>query len=272
MDETVRFLIRHGHTVVFAWVLFEQLGLPIPVAPLLIAAGALAGVGQLNLFMVIGGALAASLLSDQIWYQIGSRRGSRVLSLLCRISLDPESCVRQTKKIFARYGARSLLVAKFIPGVTALAPPLAGIFHMGPLRFLLFDGFGAFLWIGAYAGGGYLFSSQIESLATSAGARTGGVGPWLGLVVPGCVVAYIAWKYIQRKRFLHHLAIMRVTPEEVKQRLDEGEDLMILDMRDRFEFEVHPYTLPGAFHLPIEQLDEKSHKLPRDRDIVLYCT
>jgi membrane protein DedA with SNARE-associated domain len=268
MDETIRFLIRHGHTVVFVWILFEQLGLPIPAAPLLIAAGALAGIGQLNLAGVFVMALAASLLSDQLWYQIGSRRGNHALSLLCRISLDPDSCVRKTKAIFARYGARSLLVAKFIPGMTALAPPLAGIFHMRPLRFLLFDGLGAFFWVGGFIGVGYLFSHQIEHLAAS----PGGVGPWLGSVVPGFLAGYIVWKYIQRKRFLHHLAIARVTPEEVKQRLDEGEDLMILDMRDRLEYEAQPYTLPGAFHLSIEQLDEKSHKIPRDRDIVLYCT
>jgi membrane protein DedA with SNARE-associated domain len=268
MDETIRFLIRHGHMVVFVWILFEQLGLPIPAAPLLIAAGALAGVGQLNLAIIFVMALSASLLSDHFWYQIGSRCGSKVLSLLCRVSLDPDSCVRKTKEIFARHGARSLLVAKFIPGMTALAPPLAGIFHMRPLRFLLFDGLGAFLWVGGFIGVGYLFSHQIEHLAAS----TGGMGPWLGLVVPGCLAGYIVWKYIQRKRFLHHLAIARVTPEEVKQRLDEGEDLMILDMRDRFEYEAQPYTLPGALQLSIEQLDEKSHQIPRDRDIVLYCT
>jgi predicted sulfurtransferase len=98
------------------------------------------------------------------------------------------------------------------------------------------------------------------------------MGPWIGLVVPGCLAAYIAWKYIQRQRFLHQLAIARITPEEVKQKLDAGEALLILDMRDALEFEIEPYTLPGAFQLPIEQLDEKHHEIPRDRDIILYCT
>jgi membrane protein DedA with SNARE-associated domain len=268
MNETIQFLIRNGYTVLFLWVLFEQLGLPIPSAPLLIAAGALAGVGRLNFALVFGVAIVASLLSDHFWYQIGRRRGSKILSLLCRISLDPDSCVRKTKETFARHGARSLLVAKFIPGMTAVAPPLAGIFHMRPLRFLLFDGLGAFFWVGIFISVGYQFSHQIEHLA----ANTSGMGHWMGLVVPGCLAAYIAWKYIQRRRFLHQLAIARITPEEVKQRLDAGEDLLILDMRDTLEFEVEPYTLPGAFHLPVEQLDENHHKIPRDRDIVLYCT
>ncbi len=268
MNETIQFLIRHGYTVLFFWVFFEQLGLPIPAAPLLLAAGVLAGVGQLNFALVFGVAVVASLLSDQFWYQIGRYRGRKVLSLLCRISLDPDSCVRKTKEIFARHGARSLLVAKFIPGMTAVAPPLAGIFHMRPLRFLLFNGLGAFFWVGVFTIVGYLFSHQIEHLA----ANTGGMGPWIGLVVPGCLAAYIVWKYIQRQRFLHLLAIARITPEEVKLRLDAGEDLLILDMRDALEFEAEPYTIPGAFHLPIEQLDEKHHKIPRDRDIILYCT
>ena len=268
MNETIQFLIHHGYTVLFFWVFFEQLGLPIPAAPLLLAAGVLAGIGQLNFALLFGVAVVASLLSDQFWYLMGRYYGKKVLSLLCRISLDPDSCVRKTREIFVHHGARSLLVAKFIPGMTAVAPPLAGIFHMRPLRFLLFNGLGAFFWVGIFTGVGYLFSHQIEHLA----ANTSGMGPWMGLVVPGCLAGYIAWKYIQRKRFLHHLAIARITPEEVKQRLDAGEALLILDMRGGLEFEAEPYTIPGAFHLPIEELDEKHHQIPRDRDIVLYCT
>ena len=268
MNEMIQFLIRHGYAVLFLWVLFEQLGLPIPAAPLLLAAGALAGIGQLKFTFVFGVSIVASLLSDHFWYYMGFHRGRKVLSLLCRVSLDPDSCVRKTKGIFARYGARSLLVAKFIPGMTAVAPPLAGIFRMPRLRFLLFDGLGAFFWAGFFTGVGYLFSHEIEHLAKD----TSGMGPWIGLVVPGCLAGYIVWKYIQRQRFLHRLAIARITPEEVKQRLDAGEALLILDMRDPLEFEAEPYTLPGAFYLPIEQLDEEHHKIPRDRDIVLYCT
>ena len=167
------------------------------------------------------------------------------------------------RKIPARGGPTA-----FIPGMTAVAPPLAGIFRMPWLRFLIFDGLGAFFWVGIFISVGYLFSYEIEQVA----ADTGGMGPWIGLIVPGCLAAYIAWKYIQRQRFLHRLAIARITPEEVKQKLDAGEDLLILDMRDPLEFETEPYMLPGAFQLPIEQLDEKHHKIPLDRDIVLYCT
>jgi membrane protein DedA with SNARE-associated domain len=268
MNEVVGFLIEQGYIILFLWVLFEQLGFPVPVVPILLAAGALASFGKLNFVLVFGLAFLATLLSDQFWYQVGLRRGSKVLSFLCRISLDPDSCVRRTKRIFARYGARSLLVAKFIPGMATVAPPLAGIFHMHLLRFLFFDGLGAFIWVGVFTLLGYQFGHEIEDLAVN----NSGMGPWVGLVVPVGLAAYMVWKYIQRQRFLHQLSIARITPEEVKQRLDAGEDLLILDLRDALEFEVEPHTIPGAFQLSIEELEEQHHKIPRDREIVLFCT
>ena len=268
MKEVIGFLIQQGYIVLFLWVLFEQLGLPIPVAPMLLAAGALAGIGKLNFFLVFILAFLAAFLSDQFWYQLGLRRGGRVLSFLCRVSLDPDSCVHSTKRIFARYGARSLLAAKFIPGLNTIGPPLAGTLHMRFLRFLLFDGLGVFIWVSVFTLLGYQFGHEIEEHVTS----TRGLGAWVGLVVPVGLAAYILLKYIQRKRFLHRLAIARVTPEEVKQRLDAGEDLLILDLRDALEFEIEPHTIPGAFQLPIEKLEEHHHKIPRDREIVLFCT
>jgi len=268
MNEVVQFLIEQGYIVLFLWVLFEQLGVPIPIVPILLAAGALAGIGKLNFALVFGFSFLAALLSDQFWYQVGLRRGGKVLSFLCRISLDPDSCVRRTKGIFARYGARSLLVAKFVPGMATMAPPLAGIFHMRLLRFLFFDGLGAFIWVGLFTLLGYQFGQEFEDLVVN----TGGIGPWIGLIVPGGLAAYISWKYIQRKRFLHRLVIARITPEEVKQRLDAGEDLLILDLRSSFEFDAEPHTIPGAFHISFEELEVNHHKIPRDREIVLFCT
>ena len=268
MREVIQFLINQGNIVLFLWVLFERLGFPIPIVPILLAAGALAGIGNLDLGLVFGLAFLAALLSDQFWYQVGLRCGSKVLSMLCRISLDPDSCVRRTKNIFTRYGARSLLFSKFVPGMATLASPLAGILHMRLLRFLLFDGLGAFIWAGIFVLLGYQFGKELEDFVTT----SGGLGPWIGLVVPVVLAAYILWKYIQRKRFLHRLAIARISPEEVKQRLDTGEGLLILDLRDALEFEIEPRTIPGAFHLPIEELEEQHHKIPRDREIVLFCT
>jgi membrane protein DedA with SNARE-associated domain len=235
---------------------------------MLLAAGALAGIGKLNFALVFGSAFIAALLSDQFWYQVGLRRGGKVLSFVCRISLDPESCVHRTKRIFARYGARSLLVAKFIPGLNTIGPPLAGILRMRFLRFLFFDGLGIFIWVSVFTLLGYEFGHEIEGHVTN----THGMGAWIGLVVPVLFAAYIFWKYIQRKRFLHQLNIARITPEEVKQKLDEGEDVLILDLRDGLEFEIEPRTIPGALHLSVEELEKQHHKIPRDREIVLFCT
>ena len=268
MGETIQFLIRQGYVVLFFWVLFEQLGLPIPVVPILLAGGALAGMGKLDIFLVLILAFFAALISDQFWYQMGLHRGGKVLSLLCRISLDPDSCVRRTKTFFSRYGARSLLIAKFIPGMNTVAPPLAGITRMHLPRFLLFDCLGTLIWVGLFVLMGYQFGKELGDLITT----RGGAGSLLGLVVPVGLATYITWKYIRRRRFFHQLAMARITPEEVKERLDAGDPFLILDMRDSFELEAEPYTIPGAFLMPMEQLDEDHDKIPRDREIVLYCT
>jgi membrane protein DedA with SNARE-associated domain len=268
MNEVTQFLIEQGYIVLFLWVFFEQLGLPIPVAPMLLAAGALTGIGKLNFALVFVLAFIAAFVCDQFWYQVGLRRGSKVLSFVCRISLDPDSCVHSTKRIFARYGARSLLIAKFIPGLNTIGPPLAGILHMRLLRFLFFDSLGVLIWVSFFTLPGYLFGHEIEEHV----ANARGMGAWIGLVVPVGLAAYILWKYLQRERFLHRLAIARITPEEVKQRLDAGEDILILDLRDAVEFEIEPHTIPGAIHLSVEELEHQHDKIPRDREIVLFCT
>jgi membrane protein DedA with SNARE-associated domain len=155
LNEAIAFLIQHGYALLFAWVLVEQIGLPVPAAPLLLAAGALAGSGRMDIALVAGLAIVAALVADMFWYYLGRYRGSRVLKLLCRISLEPGSCVRRTEDVFARHGAQSLLIAKFVPGLNTAATPLAGIFRMPVSRFMLFDGLGAFAWVATFAGLGY---------------------------------------------------------------------------------------------------------------------
>ena len=266
MAEVIQFLVRHGYAVLFLWVFAEQLGLPIPTAPLLLAAGALAGKGQLNLAFAFLVAVTASLISDTFWYQFGRRRGSPIINLLCRISLDPDSCVRHAKEVFARHGARSLLFAKFIPGLNTAAPPLAGVLRMARFRFLLFDGLGASLWVGAFVGLGYVFHNQIEDVAN----YVRHFGKSVAIAAIGGLVAYVVWKYVRRRRLLRQLLIARITPEELKEKLDAGEDPMILDVRHSLEFEADPLKIPGAFRLSIEDLEKDHDQIPRDRDIVLY--
>jgi len=254
--------------MLFAWVAAEQIGFPVPAIPLLLAAGALAGAGKLNLELVIGTAVLASILSDMAWYEVGRRKGMKVLNLLCRMSLEPDSCVRRTEDIFASHGVRSLLVAKFVPGLTTAAPPLAGIFRMRRSRFVFFDAVGAAIWAGAFAGLGWLFSDRLERLAVQA-AR---LGTWVLVILLTSLAAYVLWKYVHRQLFLRRLRIARITPEELKQKLDAGEDVMIVDLRHSMDFEAEPHVIPGAMRVSADDLEGRHHEIPRDRDVILYCT
>src|SRR6266481_3606646 len=148
MNETLEFLVRHGTLVLFAAVFVEQMGIPLPAAPWLLAAGALAGTGEMNWFVALSAAAFGSVLADLIWFYLGRHGGQRILNLLCRISLEPDSCVRRTQGFFTRYGMKGVVAAKFIPGLSTLAPPLAGNSGVSAPRFLVFDGLGALLYTG----------------------------------------------------------------------------------------------------------------------------
>ena len=268
MSDTLEFIVRHGYSVLFVWMAAEQLGLPIPAIPLLLAAGALAGAGRLSLALVLVVSVVASLLADAVWYEMGRRKGVRVLQFLCRVSLEPDSCVRRTELLFGRYGVRSLLVSKFVPGLGTAAPPLAGIFGMRWPRFLLFAALGALAYTGTFAGLGYLFSPQLERMAEGA-LR---LGEWLFLLLGGALAAYVLAKFWQRQRFLHVLRTSRITPEELKERLDSGEEIVIVDLRHALDVEAEPHHIPGALHLSPDDLEARHTEIPRDRDVVLYCT
>jgi membrane protein DedA with SNARE-associated domain/rhodanese-related sulfurtransferase len=267
MKEMLEFVVRHGYWLIFAWVLVEQGGLPIPSAPLLLAAGALSGTGKMNLGVVIGIAVLAALASDSMWYQLGLRKGVRVLQLLCRISLEPDSCVRRTQVSFGDNGARVLLVAKFIPGLNAMAAPLAGVIRMGWRRFVLLDAVGALLWVSAFTVTGYAFSGELERVAGQAAY----MGEWLFVIVVGGFAGYVGWKFYNRQRFLRKLRIARITPEELKEKIDAGEDVIIVDLRHALDFENQPETIPGSLHMDAAELEEASDVIPRDREIVLFC-
>lgn len=267
MNEPIQFLIEYGYILLFVWIFAEQIGLPVPSEPLLLTAGALAGKGFWNFPLTFLLAVIASSLADTFWYLIGRKKGGSVLSSLCRISLNPDSCVRHTVDIFSRYGAKSLLVAKFIPGIRTIAPPLSGILRMHFFRFLLFDALGAWIWVAVSTGLGYIFRDQIIEIIGLA-LRLGSA--IMGVVI-GALAAYIAWKYIQRRRFLNRLRIARITPEALKEKLDAGEDLLILDVRHVLEFEAEPQTIPGALYLSLERLEKDPPAIPGDREVILYC-
>ncbi len=268
MDKAFEVMIEHGYGMVFLTVLAEQVGLPFPSEPFLLAAGALVGGGHLNPLLVLALAAAASLIGDTLWYWLGRRGGPRVLSWLCRLSMEPDSCVRRTQGMFGSHGARALLFAKFVPGLSTVAPPLAGIVRI-PLRdFLLCSLLGAMFWAGAFLAVGWLFSAQLELIAH--GIARLGRGALVLLIT--MVVGYVGWKFIGRQRFLRRIRMARITPEELKAKLDGGEAPMIVDIRDRLDFEAEPAVIPGALHLTTEELEQRHREIPREREIVLYCT
>ena len=268
MHRTLEFLLHHGHIVLLVWVFAEQAGVPVPSLPLLLAAGALAGSHQLNIFASLFIVALAAVSADFIWYQLGLRKGIKVLQFLCKISIEPDSCVRRTEGVFSKQGARSLIFAKFLPGLSTVAPPLAGVFQMRLRRFLIFDAAGSLLWGATFLGLGYVFSGQIEHIAE----RAASLGGWLAVILVGVFASYLGYKFVARKRFLRELRIARITVEELKQKLDAGEDVVIVDLRHSMDFEADPETIPGAFRMDAKELEEKNDLLPHDREIILYCT
>jgi membrane protein DedA with SNARE-associated domain/rhodanese-related sulfurtransferase len=266
--DAIEVLIRYGYAVVFGTVLAEQIGLPFPSEPFLLAAGGLVGKGHLNLLLVLTLAAVASLIGDTVWYGLGRACGPRVLGWLCRLSLEPDSCVRRTQGLFGTHGARALLFAKFVPGLSTVAPPLAGIVRIRPAEFLACSLLGAFFWAGAFVTVGWLFSDQLELIAHGI-ARLGGWALGLGIVA---AAGYVGYKFVGRQRFLRRIRMSRITPEELKQKLDHGERMLIVDVRDQVDFEAEPAVIPGALHLTTEELEQRHREIPRGEEIVLYCT
>jgi membrane protein DedA with SNARE-associated domain len=268
VPEPLTFLLRHPYGALFTIVLLEQLGLPLPALPFLAAAGALAGMGRIDLVAALALSVAAAVLGDLAWYEAGRRRGGVVLNLICRISLEPDSCVRRTEDTFARYGARTLVVAKFVPGLSTVAPPLAGIFRMRRARFVAFDGAGALVWAGAGVLLGYVFSDQLDRLAQQAE----GLGRGLTIVLVALAAAWLGWKYVERRRFMRKLSVARISPAELEAKLAAGEEVVVVDLRHPLDFEADPEGVPGALRLTPADVEARHGEIPRDRDVVLYCT
>jgi membrane protein DedA with SNARE-associated domain/rhodanese-related sulfurtransferase len=265
---TVQFLVDHGASVLF-WVVFiEQVGLPIPAIPILIAAGALVGAGKMSVVTALLIPVAASLPPDLAWYYLGRLKGGQVLGFLCRMSMEPESCVRDTENLFHRYGWRALLFAKFIPGFNTVAPPLAGIVGMGAARFLLYDTAGALIWVGICAGIGALFSNQLEQVALLID-QTGG---WFLTIIGVGLAGFIGYKFFHRQKFLRDLRMAKITVDELKQRMDAGDLITVVDVRHPLALELDPETIPGSLNFRMEEIEHRHHEIPRDRDIILYCS
>ncbi len=259
-----------GYYGVFVCVFLEQIGVPVPAFPAMLAAGALVASGDLNLFICLLTAMAAALLADGIWYTVGRIQGGKILNLMCRVSWRPDTCVSKTKSAFSQYGHNTLLFSKFVPGLSTLASPLSGMTQLPAAKFFLYDAAGTAIW-GAVLllGGSYLQDILLRLLKNV--VLMEGYLPW---AAGGLILAVLLWRYLNRRYYLN--AVWRglrdgVSVDNLKQRMDQGEDLVILDVRHALDAPTNPVTLPRACWIPHNVLPERYIELPLEKPIIVYC-
>jgi membrane protein DedA with SNARE-associated domain/rhodanese-related sulfurtransferase len=267
MNPQVEDILRHGYLWLFVAALLERLGLPLLVTPIMVAAGAIAAIGNLDLLIIVAVVVLASEIGDLVWYELGRRQGSSVLRLLCKISLEPDSCVRKSEDAFARHTIASLLYSKFVPGVGRLAAPVAGMTGMRRSQFLLVNGLGSLLWAVVFGLIGYIPARKLPidvMLEHAAG--------WLLALLILAAIGHVTWKYLQREKFIRSLRISRMSVHDLKAAMDRGERPFIVDLRHKLEFLVNPRTVSTAIRISPDELPLRHAEIPRDREVVLYCT
>lgn len=268
MAVILHFLLRHGYPVLFGWVFLEQIGLPIPSAPVLLVAGALDGAGQLKFANTVVVATMASVIADSLWFLWGRWRGAGALRFVCRISLEPDTCVRRTKEAVARHGRLAVLASKFVPGLNTAVPPLAGVSGMRLREFLALDGLSAFLWAAAFAGLGRIFSRELDGLAN----MVSGFGGVILLLFAAGLAVYIGRKFQARRNVVRSIWTERIDADELRRLIEDGLPVAVIDLRHQLDFQLHPFVIPGAVHFDPEELDYRYGEIPQDREVVVYCT
>lgn len=266
METLLALIQQYGLLFVFANVLMLQAGLPVPAYPTLIITGALAAKGGASLPALIGVAVLAALIADLAWYSAGRRFGSNVLRTICRVSLSPDSCVRQTETIFARWGASSLAVAKFIPGFASVATSMAGVVRLPLWKFILFDAVGAALWAGVGLGLGHLFSGAIREVLAVL-ETLGKVGLWL---IAGALVLYIATRWWQRELFVRQLRMDRVTVDELRDLMTSEQVGKVIDVRSPIS-QALTGRIPGAITIDPDNLRVDLLAVEPGSEVVVYC-
>jgi membrane protein DedA with SNARE-associated domain/rhodanese-related sulfurtransferase len=256
-----------GLFLVFTHVLLQQLGVPIPAEPTLVVAGSLAARGLLPLPSLAGVTWLAVLIADSSWYWIGRRYGEQVLRVVCRLALSPDSCVRTAEQTFGRWGLKSLAVAKFIPGFSFVAPPLAGAMRVGWSSFLLFDVMAAVLWSSVGIGAGLIFYRQVDRVL----ATLGGLGGWTPVIAGIFLAAFVSGKCLQRRRFYRRLRMARISVEDLKSLVDGGANPVVFDVRTASARKRDPRRIPGAVTFDLSQADAAVAELPDEREVILYC-
>ncbi len=266
MQHLVSLIEQYGLSFVFLHVLAEQAGVPLPAYPTLIVAGALIAHANYTIPELLLAAVAAAMIADLGWYFAGSRLGRPVLRTLCRISLSPDSCVRQTESIYIRWGAPSLLVAKFIPGFAAVATALAGSIGTRLWVFLLFDALGALLWAGLAVALGVAFRDAVNDVIDVLGQ----LGKWGLLAIIAGFALIVLLKWWQRQRFYRQLRMARISVEELRDLLDRGELPIILDVRSPLA-QGQDGRIPGAIAVDANTLRDKPAELSAAVEVIVYC-
>lgn len=259
---------QYGLSIVFCAVFIEQLGLPIPAQPFLVAAGALSISGQFSVMAVFLIAFIASTISDTLWYLAGRQYGQHVVRLLCRLSLSPDYCVRETEIGYERWGRMTLVIGKFIPGVSTIARPLAGAMKMEWTDFLALNGIGTLLWIAAGVLAGMLFHSQVLMLIESLDT-IGAAGAEILLTL---FAGYVAIKWIRRRHFYNQLRTARISASELRDLIERGDVVTVVDVRSPSIQQMDPRFIPGALVMDIHAVENHLHDLPSTHDIIFYCS
>ena len=262
MHRLIHLVTRYGVPLIALNVFLEQIGAPIPAVPTLVVAGALSRANRISSTHVLVASIFASLLADWIWFLLGRRYGYRMLRLLCRISLSPDSCVRDTESRFERWGLKSLLIAKFIPGFSTVAPPLAGAGKRSTAAFLIYDGIGALLWAGSAVAAGRAFHRAIDRVILA----LENMGGWAVAVVGFAVALVILFKWAQRRNFYKQLRMARVSVSDLKDMFDRGENPIVVDARSEGARNRDPRRIPTAIAV------NGFENIEPGREIVVYCT
>lgn len=273
MPIAVAFFEHYAYSILFLWVLVEQLGIPVPSIPLLVAAGTLTATHRIHALPVMASILLACLIADSLWYYLGVRYGSRVVKLVCRMSLEASTCVKKTESSFSRHGATTLLFAKFIPGLSTVAPPIAGQTGMPFARFAAYDLVGSAIWASAFVFGGRFLGDFAERHAMLIHLLTR-FGVLLFVLV---VLGLVARRIWSQRQFLRDLQNSAITATELKNLMNMAESgdakhPFIVDLRHPLDYLPDPRVLPGALRISPTELEKHCHLLPRDTDVVLYCT
>ena len=267
MQELITLFDRYGPLLVFLQVLITQLGVPVPSVPTLMVAGALVAEGHLSGGAALILAVLGSGIANFIWYLAGRRYGIRILGVMCRISISPDACVRRTENIFTRWGAWSLLIARFVPGLSLLSSPLAGATNLNIFRFILFDALGTMLWASLAIGGGMLLHRQVEAFIRAL-STIDGVAV---LVILALLALYIAWRWIERQRLLRFVRNHRISVEELHSLVSSGNAPVIVDVRSHIARQKDRRRIPGALEAELAEVRQLLADVARDREIVCYC-